>query len=407
MKHWGKAAALALSVAMVAGVGTFAGCGESSPEAANAAARMTVEINPSVEFILDSDEKVLSVTGLNDDGSLIVAGEAFVGKTADEAVKLMVGIAVDTGYLVKGEVTADENGITVSVSGDAEAADRIYQNVKGKVDALLEEKGVTAAIEKGEALKIEALRAMVMAADPTLTQAEADAMTEEQLLNALKLARIECAELLTEELRQAYRNAKEYEFAFAEKEATKNVIAGMDAAYQEVKDGYSNLLESYRNAIKEVEEARYKAFVAADSSYQKALKEVQDAKTELLKQKNVVAQMEDSAEKTAAELILKAKESAFEMAEKSLAASAAIANQAMEGVVTMMKTVEAQLTAFESQLPAEVASALTERAAELEKAMNEAKAKAFENFEEAHGEDIEAVKKALEARKQALIEANR
>ncbi len=406
MKRWNKAAALVLSVAMMAGVGTFVGCGGNS-ETADAAARMTVEINPSVEFILDSNEKVLSVTGLNDDGSLIIAGEAFVGKTADEAVKMMVGIAVDTGYLVKGEVTADENGVTVSVSGDAEAADRIYQNVKSKTEAFLEEKGVTAAVERGEALKLDALRKTVMAADPTLTAEEVNAMTEAQLLNALKLARIESAELLTEELREAYQAAKEYEFTFAEKEATKNIISGMDSAYQEVKNGYSSLLENYRKEIEKVEETHYNTFVAADSAYQKALQEVQNAKTELLKQKNIVAQMENGAEKTAAELILKAKEMAFELAENALDASEEIAERALDTVVSAMKAIEEQLTAFEKQLPTEITSVLTERTADLQKAMNEAKANAFQKFEKAHGDDIKAVENTLKARKQALIDAQK
>ena len=39
--------------------------------------------------------------------------------------------------------------------------------------------------------------------------------------------------------------------------------------------------------------------------------------------------------------------------------------------------------------------------------MNAAKDGAFVRFEEALGEEIEAVKRALEERKQALVEANR
>lgn len=71
---------------------------------------MQVDINPSVEFILDADDKVLSVTALNDDGALIVAGEAFVGKTAEDAVELMASISTDAGYLVKGELSAGRTG---------------------------------------------------------------------------------------------------------------------------------------------------------------------------------------------------------------------------------------------------------------------------------------------------------
>ena len=60
--------------------------------------RVTVDINPSVEFIVDDQNKVVSVTALNDDGSILIAGEAFVGKTPEEAVEMMVSLATETGW---------------------------------------------------------------------------------------------------------------------------------------------------------------------------------------------------------------------------------------------------------------------------------------------------------------------
>lgn len=38
--------------------------------------RMTVDVNPSIEFMVDDENKVASVTALNDDGSILIAGEA-------------------------------------------------------------------------------------------------------------------------------------------------------------------------------------------------------------------------------------------------------------------------------------------------------------------------------------------
>ena len=64
--------------------------------------RMTVDINPSVEFMVDDQNKVVSVTALNDDGSILIAGEAFIGKTPEEATELVVQLATDAGYRVKG-----------------------------------------------------------------------------------------------------------------------------------------------------------------------------------------------------------------------------------------------------------------------------------------------------------------
>ena len=406
MKLWKKITACSLGLALGLGTGALlAGCNGNEEKAA--AARMQVDINPSVEFILDSNEKVLSVTALNDDGSLIIAGEAFVGKTADEAVKMMVSISTDAGYLVKGDATANENGITVSITADAKVAEDLYNDVKKSVKEFLDKSGVNAAIQKGEALKLEALRDMVRKADPTLTEEQINAMTEEQLLNTLKIARIETAQLITEELRQAYVTAREYEFDFAEREATKNVINGLGNAYKEIVTAYSAALDAYQGAIAKVEQARYDNFVAADSDYQKALAEVRAQKDKVLEKRKEVAALSEGAAKEAAKAALEIEEGILKTKEAALTIAGETAKAAFDGVIAAMKLVEAPLVKLEEAFPEEITTALTENTKKVQDAMNKAKDEAFAKFEKAHKEDIQKALADLEARKQALIEANK
>lgn len=405
MKIWKKIAACGLSLALAAGTcALLAGCGSNDSEAA---ARMQVDINPSVEFILDADNKVLSVTALNDDGSLIIAGEAFVGKTAEEAVELMVSISTEAGYLVKGDLSAGQDGITVSITGDEEAAQELYNDVKAGVDAFLEESGINAAVERGEALKLDALRALVQEADPTITDEEAEGMTEEQLLNALKISRIETAQLLTEELRNAYAVAKEYDFRFAERQATKEIIDGLGSAYQSFLDGYAAALDSYQKAIEAVEQARYDYLVDSASDYQKKLAEVRAQKDKVLEQRKEVAELSEGPAKDAAEAVLAAEEAALQTKEAALTLAGDAANASFDLALSAMKTVENALTELEKSFPEEITSALTESAQKTQDAMNAAKDEAFAKFEEAHKADIEQALADLQARKQALIDANK
>ena len=405
MKVWKKIAACGLSLALAAGTcALLAGCGGEDSEAA---ARMQVDINPSVEFILDEDNKVLSVTALNDDGALIIAGEAFVGKTAEDAVELMVSISTEAGYLVKGDLSAGQDGITISITGDEEAAQKLYDDVKAGIDAFLEESGINAAVERGEALKLDALRALVQKADPTLTDEEVASMTEEQLLNALKISRIETAQLLTEELREAYAAAKEYDFRFAERQATKDIISGLGSAYQTFLDGYAKALDSYRQAIEAVEQARYDYLVDAESDYQKKLAEVRAQKDKVLEQRKEVAELSEGAAKDAAEAALAAEEATLQTLEAALELAGDTANAAFGLALSAMKTVENALTELEKTFPEEITTALTESAQQAQDAMNAAKDEAFAKFEEAHKEDIEKALADLQARKQALIDANK
>ena len=405
MKVWKKIAACGLSLALAAGTcALLAGCGGEDSEAA---ARMQVDINPSVEFILDEDNKVLSVTALNDDGALIIAGEAFVGKTAEDAVELMVSISTEAGYLVKGDLSAGQDGITISITGDEEAAQKLYDDVKAGIDAFLEESGINAAVERGEALKLDALRALVQKADPTLTDEEVESMTEEQLLNALKISRIETAQLLTEELREAYAAAKEYDFRFAERQATKDIISGLGSAYQTFLDGYAKALDSYRQAIQAVEQARYDYLVDAESDYQKKLAEVRAQKDKVLEQRKEVAELSEGAAKDAAEAALAAEEATLQTLEAALELAGDAANASFDLALSAMKTVENALTELEKTFPEEITTALTENAQKAQDAMNAAKDEAFAKFEEAHKEDIEKALADLQARKQALIDANK
>ena len=404
MKLWKKIAACGMSLALAAGTcALLAGCGGGDGEAA---ARMQVDINPSVEFILDADNKVLSVTALNDDGALIVAGEAFVGKTAEDAVELMASISTDAGYLVKGELSAGQDGITISITGDEEAAQKLYEDVKAGVDAFLEKSGIDAAVERGEALKLDALRALVQEADPTLTDEEVAAMTEEQLLNALKISRIETAQLLTEELRAAYNTAKEYDFRFAERQATKSVIEGLGSAYESFLNGYAAALDSYQKAIEAVEQARYDYLVDAGSDYQKILAEVREQKDKVLEQRKEAAELPEGAAKEAAKAALAAEEAILETKEAALELAGDAANASFDLALSAMKTVENALTELEKTFPEEITTALTENAQKAQDAMNAAKDEAFAKFEEAHKEDIEQALADLQARKQALIDAN-
>lgn len=405
MKLWKKIAAGVLCLALAAGTAaTLVGCGGSESEAA---ARMQVDVNPSVEFILDKDNKVLSVTALNDDGSLIIAGEAFVGKTAEDALELMLDISVETGYLVKGEASIGADAVTIGITADGQAAQELYDEIKASAETFLSENGIQAAVQKGEELSLAALKALAMEADPTLSEEEAAAMNAEQLLNVLKIARIETAQLITEELREAYTAVKAYEFDFAQRQATKDIIDGLGGAYESFLNAYAAALDSYRTAMQTVEQAKYDYLVSADSAYQQALEKVREQKDIVLAKRKEVAQLSDGAAKEAAKTVLAAEEAALETKQGLLDLAGESAEAAFDLALTAMETIEKTLTELEKTFPSEITSALQEGAQDVQDAMNGAKSEAFAKFEQAHKEDIEQALADLQARKQALIDANR
>lgn len=371
--------------------------------------RMTVDVNPSVELMVDDQNKVVSVTALNDDGSILIAGEDFSGKTPEEATKLIVSLATDAGYLVKGEIraenTEDSQTVTITVSGNSDYAKELTESVKKDIEKFLKDNKITAGVETAKAKTLEEMRKLVTE-DGLFTEDEVKNMTEEQLYKALAAGRIETAELLTVEMRKAYYQAKDYKISFAEKQATADIISGMGTSYKLMLSGYSMALVAYGTAIDSLDELRYNLLVSPDSAYQKALAELRDAKADLLKEKKLMLTVKDG-DKTYAEISasFKLSEETYNKALKAVTDAGDAANKALESTIALLREAETSLKELESKLfeNADISEKLTVEAKDLENTINAAKEGFFAEFEKAHKDDIEKAENDLKAKKQELI----
>ena len=381
---------------------SFTSCSNEKPQE-GIVTRMTVDINPSVEFMIDDQNKIVSVTALNDDGGILIVGEVFVGKTPVEAVEMMVTLASDTGYLVKGNAEASANTVKISVSGDSKYAEQLKKEITEKANDTLKALDINGTVEKVEALKIDALRQLALSTS-LYTEEEISAMNEGQLYKVISSGRIETALLLTEEMRNAYYSAKEYKISFAEREETARIIKELGGLYNLTHTAYKTALDVYSTAIVELDNFRYEMLVSPESEYQKSLTELREAKIELLKQKNYTASLNVNGEEYAsATVTLQLTEENYN---KMLAAYEKIGtdlNAALEALIAKLRQAESKLTELEDTLFDEnIEAKLQENAAEIEASLNAAKDGFFAEFESAHAEDIAAIEETLLAKKQQL-----
>ena len=377
-------------------------CGGVAPEEGTVT-RMTVDINPSVEFMVDDENKVVSVTALNDDGSILIVGEAFVGKTPEEAVELMISVASETGYLVKGNAEAGENTVKISVSGESKYAKELLSDVEAKAKKTLESLDVKGTVEKVDALNTEALRDLAKAAS-NYTEEELAEMDEEALYGVIAEARIETALLLTEEMRNVYNSAKEYEISFAEREEVAKIIGSLGGIYTITHNAYKTALETYGAAIAELEELRYELLVSPESEYQKSLTSLREAKIELLQKRTYTASLDVNGEEYASATVsLQLSEENYDKALKAYEMLGAEANAAIDALINTLKQSETALRNLEETLfDDNIESTLKEKAAEIEASVNLAKDEFFAEFEAEHAEDIASIEASLLAKKQEL-----
>lgn len=381
---------------------SFTSCSEAKPEK-GIVTRMTVDINPSVEFMIDDQDKIISVTALNDDGSILIVGEVFVGKTPEEAVEMMVTLASDTGYLVQGNTATSENTVKISVSGDTKYAEQLKKDIIEKANDTLKAHDINGKVEKAEALKIDALRQMALSTS-LYTEEEISVMDEGQLYKVISAGRIETALLLTEEMRNAYYSAKEYKISFAEREETAKIIKELGGLYGITHTAYKTALDVYSTAITELDKFRYEMLISPDSEYQKSLTKLREAKVELLKQKNYTASLDiNDKEYASATVTLQLTEENYN---KMLAAYEKIGtnlNASLEALIAKLKQAETKLVELENTLFDEnIEAKLQEKAAEIEANLNAAKDGFFVEFENAHAEDIITIEQNLLEKKQQL-----
>ena len=109
-------------------VGLLAACTMPATETLSANTRfVAIDINPSIEFVLDEEDIVLSVDLLNEDAEIIAADLELVGLLFSEALELYLNAAIEAGYL---DATVEENVIVVT-SDDEEKENDIIEETEG------------------------------------------------------------------------------------------------------------------------------------------------------------------------------------------------------------------------------------------------------------------------------------
>ncbi len=367
-------AILGSAVMLATSVAGLASCGETKDEKKV----MNVSVNPSVEFVLNGDDKVVSVNALNEEGNLIVSAEAFTGKSAEAAAKLFIEVSKETGFLVEANATIKNNDINISISGDATEAKKLYDDVCVKVNEYLSAENVEAKIAEFKAISEEQLEALVAECAPYMEAAEVKALEYMELVETLYESRKETAEMYSQELKNAYYDAKAHMLQQVEFETLKTKVnelaqAGLDLAYT-----------SYATAVESIEETRMEKLVSEDSDYQKALAEFRAAKIAYLNYRAEVAAMEQTAQTEAVLNALNAYESVVDLKEQALVSAGELANAALDSA-------KANVTALYNTVVGVIEKASVAINQHLEEISANQKAKMqafFTEFETAYAESI-------------------
>lgn len=384
---------LALAGVLATGMVAFGGC--NSDENANEQLPqkvMNVSLNPEVEFILDANDRVVTVNALNEEGNLIVSAGTFVGESAEDAAKLFVQISKETGFLVSGNATFGDNEIEFSFSGDTKDAKELYDSVKSEVQEYLSAENIAAKIEQAEAIAEEELRELVEECAPYIEDAKLQALGYMELVETLYESREETVNFYSQELKNAYYEAK----AFAMKQAELEVLRSHLTTVQGIL--YDTAYAGYSVAVSAIEATRQTLLVNENGLYQSALAAFRVAKANYLNYRNEVAAMEQTEVTEAILARLAVYETKLDAAEANLEQISEDANRRLD------RLKEEVQTAYDGVIAClgEVFEQADQYAADISAQWQTSQTTFFTNFEKNYSEGIEGAKTAWSDMKDAL-----
>lgn len=116
-----------------------------------AAAFVSMDINPSIEFTLDKNNKVISVYGANEDGQVLLYGEeGIVGADIEVATAKILDLAKQLGY-----VNEDNTVVQTTVTSNTSIKDTSITNkINAQVTASAEKLGIQLKCEANDAYSL-------------------------------------------------------------------------------------------------------------------------------------------------------------------------------------------------------------------------------------------------------------
>ena len=391
-----------LAAVVIVGVAGFALLNNNKTPQVKPKALVSVDVNPSIELVVDEDNKVISVTGKNDDGIMILYGEVVIGKTLDEALELIISLENEAGFLLSGEVGVNKNNIQISVNGDTqEIYNTIKTSVTNKINSICDELNITPSIEEANKYANEKLNQLVLDIDPLLEE-KISSMTMEEKLNIISNYQKETAEIYSSQLQDFYVNVKNTEISFVEKEEIQEVLNGVESTYQQIVATYKGFVQNLSDQKTVIEELRYELLVKEDSLFQQALNAVIQMKDEVNELKVKLSESDSAIEKLMIEAQLEIQEPLLVAAEEALINAGNLANKALDEAKAIIDQIVVQLKELEKEFPTEIKSLIENKAKDIESKINEAKDSYFEEFEEKYQEELLKAKEEIKARKEAL-----
>lgn len=102
---------------------------------------LSCSVNPTVQFVLNGNDKVMQVVALNKDGENIALNGNFVGLKADKAVELFIKLSTESGYI---DVDTTGTRVDFKLTGLKDDYTKLKDQVVTSANKYFDENGIIA-----------------------------------------------------------------------------------------------------------------------------------------------------------------------------------------------------------------------------------------------------------------------
>ncbi len=238
---------------------------------------MQVDVNPSVELVVNNAGAVVSINAENNDGYIVKAeleAKGAIGTTYEEALTIMIGVLKDKGYL------ADNDPISIKTQKE-EYNSYIESTLPSKLSA----EGITSTLTV-ESYTQDEIKAKALACLKEYTEAELAEMDINVLATKVINVKAEAEDLGNDALKDLFYVVRAKELFVGRLEILAEVFAS-DAQYATIAASLNVSISSLNTAFDAIETTYAATYFDEFSAYNVALKQLADAKEAILKFKTM------------------------------------------------------------------------------------------------------------------------
>lgn len=356
-----------------------------------------IDVNPSVEFVVDDSDKVLSVKGLNDDGKLILTDEEFENLSLKDAISKLLNLEEKTNFL-----SETNKNVALTLTIENKGVEEVLTNKLNKIlKSTQNNLSTNIEIKFNKSKSIEDLKDYVNSIEIIKNVQD---LQYSELIGIVRKYHEDVRTLDSIALENLYLKSKTEYFEELKENKIKELVNDLDDSYKTQVDRYNKLYLLVKETYNNLQATYESLYVDNNSPYQMALKDLEEVKDEIaLQEKKVEEAINNNQDVIGEKIVLDLLKKKYETRLKALEYQEQIASEAYKYISNELEELLKELEDVKESLPESIKNIKLSDIIDTEEKEKECEESIKSTFITKYQNDIDNARKEKLERKESLI----